>query len=312
MSTLNRRQLLYAALIPILANYTWSASGRRFAVLHPELASPEREIFTAIRESIRSSITQGGGTVVEQAVSATTSSADIRSNIDSNNVEAVIPLGRNATTLTIQSAVSIPIIAGATELPVPSPSNIGGISLVVSPDRVLSTLIEVAPRIRRVSIVLSSERFGWLRPHIERAARDRSLTVTIYEARAVGEAASHYLNILRYGNPQTDSLWLLEHGQFVTPDTLPHIIEDAWASRFVVFSSVLAHASEGSLFAFYLNPLSLGTRLARLSLDARGRTPALVLDQAPLRAINARTAHHLAGVVDESRIHNFDLILGDG
>jgi ABC-type uncharacterized transport system substrate-binding protein len=307
----NRRQLLHAAIVPLLARYTWAATARRFTVLYPELPTPERDIFRAIRDGLQAAISQGGGSVIEHAVTPATTSSAATQFLTDDNAEAVITLGRIATSLVDKAHPQQPVIAGATELAVPSPG-LGGISLVVSPDRVFETLNEVAPRIRRVSVVLSQDRFGWLRPHMERAARARSLTLSIYEARSVGEAASHYFNILRYGNPQTDSLWLLEQGLFVTPDTLPRIIEDAWAARFTIFSSVLAHASEGSLFALYMNPASLGTRLGRIALDAHGKTPALLLDQAPLRAINARTAHHLAGVVDESRIHNFDLVLGDG
>jgi ABC-type uncharacterized transport system substrate-binding protein len=307
----NRRQLLHAAIVPLLASYAWAATARRFTVLYPELPAPERDIFGAIREGLQTTVSQGGGSIIEHAVTPATTASASTQLITQDSAEAIIALGRIATSLVEQTHPQQPVIAGATELAIPSPS-LGGISLVVSPDRVFETLNEVAPRIRRVSVVLSPDRFGWLRPYMERAARARSLTLSIYEARSVAEAASHYFNILRYGNPQTDSLWLLEQGQFVTPDTLPHIIEDAWAARFAIFSSVLAHASEGALFALYMNPGSLGTRLGRIALDAHGKTPALLLDQAPLRAINARTAHHLAGVVDESRIHNFDLVLGDG
>ena len=308
---MNRRQLLHAALIPLLGSYARGAILRRFTVLYPDLPAPERELFKVIREGLQSTISQGGGSLIEHAVTPATSVNAVMQFLSGDEAEAVITLGRIATALAEQTHPQQPVIAGATELSLPSPA-LGGISLIVSPDRVFETLIEVAPPIRRVAVVLSHDRFGWLRPYMERAARSRSLALSIYEARDVGEAASHYFNILRYGNPQTDSLWLLEQGQFVTPDTLPRIIEDAWAAQFIIFSSVLEHVSEGSLFALYMNPPSLGTRLGRIALDAHGRTPALMLDQTPLRAINARTARHLAGVVDESRIHTFDLVLGDG
>lgn len=308
---MNRRQLLHAAIIPLLSRYAVAAGGRRFTVLYPELSAPERDIFGAIREGVQHTLSQGGGSVDEHPVTPATSTNDVARYVTEGNPESIIALGRIATSLVEQTHPTQPVIAGAVELAVPSTS-LGGISLVVSPERVFDTLNEVAPRIHRVSAVIPPDRFGWLRPIMERAAHARSLTLSIYEARSVSEAASHYLNILRYGNPQTDSLWLLEQGQFVTPDTLPRIIEDAWAARFAIFSSVLAHASEGSLFALYMNPASLGTRLGRMALDAHGKIPPLSLDQAPRRAINARTAHHLAGVVDESRIHNFDLVLGEG
>jgi len=147
----------------------------------------------------------------------------------------------------------VPWFTGATELPVPTPS-LSGISLVVDPERVLDTLRLVAPRINRVSIVIPPARFGWLKPAIERAGRARNIQTTLFEASSIAEAASHYYNIIRYGNPRADSLWLLEQGQFITPDTLPRLIEWSWAQEFLLFSSVLEHVNEGSLFALYVNP----------------------------------------------------------
>ena len=109
----------------------------------------------------------------------------------------------------------------------------------------------------------------------------------------------------------TDSLWLLEQGQFVNADTLPRIVEEAWANEFLVFSSVLQHVSEGSLFALYMDPRTLGGRLGQLAITTDPRAAAIAFDDAPARAINLRTARHLSKIVDIATAKGFDLTLGE-
>ncbi len=306
---MNRRELIFAlsafATTPARADVP-----RRYALLYPDLPDPERVVFRQIREGLASTIGRAGGLLTEHALSTTVNYEVVSTAIEADRPDVLITLGRTATMLARQVQPSVPWLTGAAELPVPTP-DLGGISLFVNPDRVFETLGEVAPRVNRVSVVMQPSRFGWLRTHIERAARSRSFQVMIYDSTTIAEAAAHYLNIIRYGNPRTDSLWLLEQGQFVTADTLPRIIEESWAKEFLVFSSVLEHVSEGSLFALYMNPTTLGTRLGKLALASRGRPPPLALDNAPARAINLRTARHLSNIVDAGTLKSFDLTLGE-
>jgi ABC-type uncharacterized transport system substrate-binding protein len=305
---LNRRDLLFA-VGALIAAPAW-ASPRRYALLYPDVPEPEREVFRVVREGLSNALRRAGGTVGEQAITARTTPDSAAAAIADTHADVVVTLGHAATALAREIRPIIPWLTGVTEMPVPS-SGVGGISLVVNPDRFVSTLAEVAPRIARIAVVLNPARFGWMRAALERAAHAQSKTLTVFQADSISEAATQYLNVVRYGNPKTDSLWLLEQGQFVNQDTLPHIIEEAWANEFLVFSSVLNHVNEGSLFALYLNPTTLGERLARLALSAQSHAAPIAFDDAPARAINLRTARHLSGIVELSTAKSFDLIVGE-
>lgn len=267
-------------------------------------------MFGVIRQGLATTVARAGGVLSEHTLATISSVESMASTVAADRPDVLITLGRTATSLAQQLRPSIPWMTGATELPVPTPG-VAGISLIVNPDRFIATLSEVAPRIARVAVVMDSQRFGWLRAPMERAAHAHSRQVIVYEASTIAQAATHYLNILRYGNPMTDSLWLLEQGQFVTPDTLPRIIEEAWASDFLVFSSVLEHVSEGSLFALYMNPRTLGERLGQFAVGTQGHLAPLAFDDAPARAINLRTARHLSNTVDGGAARSFDLTLGE-
>ncbi len=305
---MNRRELIFA-VGALIAAPAW-ASPRRYALLYPDLPEPQRDVFRVIREGVASTLRGEGGTVSELAIGEGASPNTTAAAVADLHADVMITLGHTATNLAREIRPAIPWLSGATELPVPTPG-VGGISLVVNPDRFVATLAEVAPRISRIAVVLNRERFGWMRTALERAAHVGSKTLTVFPADNIGEAATQYLNIVRYGNPNTDSLWVLEQGQFMNQDTLPRIIEEAWANEFLVFSSVLKHVNEGSLFALYLNPATLGERLARLALGVQNRATPLTFDDAPRRAINLRSARHLSSIVEVSAATNFDLIVGE-
>jgi hypothetical protein len=305
---LNRRELLFA-VGALMAAPAW-ASPRRYVLLYPDVPEPEREVFRVVRESLSNALRRTGGAVRDQALAARATPDAVAAAIASTHANVVITLGHAPTTLAREIRPTIPWLTGATEMPVPTPG-VGGISLVVNPDRFVSTLAEVAPRINRIAVVLNPARFGWMRAALERAAHAQSKILTAFQADTIGEAATQYLNIVRYGNPKTDSLWLLEQGEFLNQDTLPRIIEEAWANEFLVFSSVLNHVNEGSLFALYLNHATLGERLARLALDAHSHAASIAFDDAPARAINLRTARHLSSIVDIGAAKRFDLMAGE-
>jgi hypothetical protein len=294
----------------LVAAPAFSAAARRYLLLYPDVAEPERAAFRLMREGLAHTIGGAGGAVFEQGIRPSDSAETVSAAIAENRPDVLITLGRVATMLAQALTPAVPWLTGATEMPVPTP-DVGGISLIVDPERFFATLAEVAPRINRVSVVIEPARCGWLRAAMQRAAHVRSKQITVYEADTVAEAATHYFNVLRYGNPMTDSLWLLEQGRFVNADTLPRIIEEAWANQFLVFSSVLKHVSEGSLFALYMDPASLGSRLGRLAITTSSRAPPMAFDEAPLRAINLRTARHLSNLVDVGSIKSFDLTLGE-
>jgi putative ABC transport system substrate-binding protein len=294
----------------LFAFRAWGADRGPLLVLYPDAEEPERSVYRLIRDSVASTAQSLGSRTVEVSLDSHLSSEELTARIERERPSALIALGRAALDLAQQVARALPLRAGAVELPVTSHGSFGGLSLVVSPQRVLATLAELAPGVRRVVYVLDPQRFGWLRPFVDQAAHNQHMQAVPYEAATLGEAAGQYLNILRYGNPATDALWLLEAGQFVTDDTLPRIVEESWTREFMVFSNVLGHVSKGVLFAHYPDPVRIGQRLAN-SAVREARVTQVIFDEEPKRAINVRVARHLASTVHLNRAADFDLTVGE-
>jgi putative ABC transport system substrate-binding protein len=307
---MNRREWLLGSAAAI-ALPAWGSSRTTLLLLYPDTAEPERSVYRLIHEGIDTVAARAGLAVVDGVVGPDFTAQRLTALIESTMSRAAIALGRPALNLATQVSLSVPLYAGAVELPVTDTGAFGGISLVVAPQRVFATLREIAPAIRRVLYVMDPQRFGWMRAAVERAAKLAGLQAVAYEASSLPEAAAHYLNILRYANPATDALWLLEQGEFVTGDTLPRIVEESWSRDFLVFSNVLDHVNKGVLFAHYPDPRTLGERLAGLALQGGARAQQVLFDEAPRRAVNLRVARHLAGLVDVTRLPRFDLTVGE-
>lgn len=284
------------------------AQERALVVLYPDLPQPERDVFTLLRAGIQSSAARAGVAVAPMAVDENASPADFAARVRNRNPRAVIAIGRRAYQLTNALALDTPVLVGGVDLPVGTATN--GISLAPNPRIVLATLRSVAPQIQRVIVVTDSQRDHWLLEPATAAARAMGLQLQVQEAKNVGEAGAHYLNIMRYGNPRTDAIWLLEDGNFVTSDTLPRIIEESWARKFVVFSNVLAHVSKGALFAHYPDPRTLGERLGQLALNPQRGPPGMRFLDDVKRASNLRVGAHLGPAVNNAQLATFDVVLG--
>jgi hypothetical protein len=306
----NRREWLFGAsafaALPVVA-----APRSALLLVFPESQEPQRSVYRLIREGAASVAATAGSSVIDTELSPSVTVEQLGAIAARSSPSAGIVLGRSSLSLIQQIHSSVPLYVGAVDLEVGNTQPFGGISLEVAPQRVFATLRELAPGIRRVLYVADRDRLGWLRGPAERAAAAAGLQAVAYEAASLSEAATHFLNIFRYANPATDALWLLEQGEFVTGDTLPRVVEESWSRQFVTFSNVLDHVNKGVLFAHYLDPRSLGERLARLALQGNAKAPEVIFDDSPRRAVNLRVARHLAGLVDLTRLPHFDMTVGE-
>jgi len=277
-------------------------------VLYPDVGQPERDAFTLMRTGIEAVAARARVEVVAIPVPENASPTEFAARIRSRPPRTIIALGRRAYLLTKAMKVETPVVVGAVDLPVGAGAE-DGISLTTDPRVVIATLRTVAPQIQRVVVIADPERDRWwIDP--ARAAADRAgILLQLHAASTIGEAAAHYLNVFRYGNPRTDAIWLVDSGRYVTADTLPRIIEESWSRNFLVFSNTLEHVNQGALFAHYPDPRPMGERIARLAIDGNARHEMRFLEDVK-RAANARVGTHLGPAVNNAQLSRFDVVLG--
>lgn len=307
VSVLNRIAWISLACALFLLPLTAFAQSNALWILYPDVGQPERDAFTLMRTGIETVAARARVEVVAIPVPENAAPTEFAARIRSRPPRTIIALGRRAYQLTKAMEVETPVVVGAVDLPVGAAEN--GISLTIDPRIVIATLRAIAPQIQRVTVIADPERDRWwIDP--ARAAADRAgILLQLHSASTIGEAAAHYLNVFRYGNPQTDAIWMVDSGRYVTADTLPRIIEESWSRSFLVFSNTLEHVNQGALFAHYLDPRPMGERLARLALDRNARPEMRFLEDVK-RAANARVGTHLGPAVNNAQLSQFDVVLG--
>ncbi len=307
---MDRREFCLTAGAMLCISDVARANARfRILLLYPKYPRPARSEIDLVLSSFVSEARTLGLKVLKHELLPVTSPDGLLRLVHHIHPDVLAVIGGEIVDLAASLPLHMPVLATGAQLPVPD-GTLAGISLVVDPTSTFSVLKKIAPSITRVSVVIDPRRFGWLKKAMQEAAERLSLELAIHETDTLGAAAAQYSVILERASSRSDSLWLLDQPEFLTPDVLPRVIEGAWGRKVVVFSNVLDHVSEGVLFGTYLDPKSLGRRFARLAALAEERPPPLLLDDDPAFAIDLRTARHLAGLLDMSALELFHLRLG--
>jgi putative ABC transport system substrate-binding protein len=239
--------------------------------------------------------------------------AALRRWLDQEAPVVVITLGRVPTETYEHIGRKTPHVIGALDASPQTRPTVAGVGLAVDPALLFGTLQLLMPEKRRVWVVFDPAYDRWLIALAQTAAAARNLKLESLEAGDLRESARQFLRILDTADPATDAIWLVADAGIIDSQTiLPLVIEKSWQRRLPVFSNSLAHVKRGVLFALYPDNISLGRRLAELSLQAL-RTPdaraGVEVLRAVKRALNLKVVGHLELDVPPDIERQFDLVL---
>lgn len=280
------------------------------AILYPDVPEPERGLFEIIRLGTRDSIAAAGARSVEIAVRENESKVDLANRVQEVGATRILLLGRRAYELSEGLERRYPTYAAAVDLPVGKSSRVSGITMYADPKVVFKTLHLLAPRIERVIIVIDKQSSTWMLDAAKAAAREERLDPVVHDAHSRSDGTSQAWNILQYGNPDTDALWILDSSGYANEDVLPELTAESWRRHFLVFSNVVQHVREGALFAVYLDPKGLGRRAGVQVLQTKLGAHEIVFLEDLERAVNTRVAAHLELPVSGALASTFNLVLG--
>lgn len=280
-------------------------------ILRPAPNPTFDEIFDAIVVGVRSR--EPALSITERRLNSFASPQAMRNGISSDAPEIVFTLGRQADEFYQSSGLEIRQVVGGLDIE-PGPGSRDGVSLTADPVFLLSRLKTLMPEKRRITVVYDPSKDRWLIERAKAIATSIGVTIVAHEATTLSEASSHYWNILKYGNPETDVLWLLSNPSFVSNSNLPRLVEESWRRNFAIVSNNIDHARRGALIAIYPDLEAMGAQLADLAI-ATSENPNKRPEIEPLGAVkfavNKRIANHLGVSISAQDERSFDLILGE-
>lgn len=225
----------------------------------------------------------------------------------------VIALGREAYVLAAQHVEPSRLIGVGVALGIDDPdTEATGLDLVPDARPAFETLRQLSPGTNRVVVI---GRRGIDDEYLSRArreARRQGLELAIHYADDATDAASMVWNVLNYGNPVSDALWVT-NGYSLLDERLvwPRLIEEAWSRQFFIFSNTLEHASLGAIFALYPSPENISTNIASIVVRKIAGEPVGVENITQVnRALNLRHARHQGLRIGERVVEDFDAVFG--
>ncbi|WP_440876596.1 ABC transporter substrate-binding protein [Thalassotalea sp. PLHSN55] len=255
-------------------------------IVYPDVKAPYDKIFQQITQGIESHYQ---GKVIHLKVPAKFSANSIAEQIAT---EKVIALGKRGLIVAKQVYTEKPVVVGA--LPI-KPSNVAGVSLMASPEALFESLQQLAPRVKKVT-VLYSDASAWIIELAKVEATKLGLTLNPIAVDDIRSAVKSYDDIFKGDNLKEMAIWLpLDPVTANDKVIVPVILEKAWENKLVVFSSKPSHAKRGALFSAIPDNIRLGEQLAQMvktvNYDAR---PSVVKPLSDIDlAVNLRTAAHL-------------------
>lgn len=281
-------------------------------VIRPSAAPPHDVVFDAITEGISSERERID--VAEIVIEDATTPSSLAGQLARAHPDAVITLGRKANDLYAASRSSAPQIVGGLDVPPGKSAKKSGVALSADPAFILGRLKAILPKAQRLIVVYDPAHDQWLIERAKKVAGSFDLSVDAYRATTIAEASTHYWNIIRYANPDTDVLWLVGNPALIGESNLPRIIEESWRRSFPVVSNSLDHVRSGVLLATYPDLTEMGRQLAIQAAEV-AEAPDTVREIEPLAAVrfavNERIAGHLGLDLTEQDKRSFDLVLGE-
>lgn len=220
----------------------------------------------------------------------------------------VIVLGSRGVKQVRAVGLDQPLIVGALSGQLPG---VYGLSMIPDAQVVANKLQVLSPTTGRVFVVAHADKNIADLQAAQIAFNQVGVQLLINEATDIRDAANIYRKLtaeLKVG----DAVWILPGDRFVNNSLLSILLQAAWRSDFVVFSSNPTHVNRGALFSVYPDNFQMGVRLGEIARQvAEGSQEPVQME--PLRnvfvTVNERTSNHLGITITDDMKEHVDLIL---
>ncbi|WP_293267523.1 ABC transporter substrate binding protein [Neptunomonas sp.] len=280
------------------------ASAATLAVLYPEVKAPYKQIFEQILDGIAS---QHDERLLKVSLGKKFNKANILADMEADNVEMVITLGRRSYSFVSELKDRYPFVSGALPL---APNGISGVSLIADPETLFIRLNTLAPKVRRVFVVYTP-RNKWLIDLAQQSAGLKKIDLVSYEVTDLSQAVEKYQEILKQSKSYVDAIWLpLDKTTANEKVVLPLLLKEAWRHKIVLFSNKPSHAQRGALFSIYPDNKQSGVRLAQMvqEIHQLQNKPGVEPLKSLKVGVNLRTSAHLGLEYSQEQIHSFYVV----
>mgnify|MGYP000216616862 CR=1 FL=1 len=303
------KRVVFLCVIFLMANQSMAGN---LAVLYPEIREPYRQVFLNIAEGVSDNYS---GPTTLMSLEKGESAEVINRRLKKHNIDAVITLGRRGLRVieSLPPAMPKAVVVGGVIVH-PNGHGLNGISLSPSPERLLSTLLKLQPKVKNIYVIYQPGPGEWLIKRAQKACDNLGLTLTMLSVSDIHEQAAQYRKLLGDMKRGTDALWVSHDSSRLDKSIMKMVLERSWRRKLTIFSSNLVDMKRGVLFSLYPDNHAMGESLASMiaamenaihpasgstlqPVADQGRQPISTFGISPVRdlltAVNVRTANHI-------------------
>lgn len=271
-------------------------------VIYPQVRQP----FLKLYKTIASGVAEGfAGPAKNLELGKDQSAKSLGAELSD---QVVVALGGRPVKEFLSAQLDYPLVAGAVSQQL---EDIYGLSMIPDAKVVAARLQVIAPGTHSVFVVARPDSNMTDLKAAQIAFNQLGVRLVIRDATDVRDAASIYRKLTAELGPG-EAIWILPGDRFVNNALLSILLEAAWKSDFVVFSSNPTHVKRGALFSIYPDNFKMGVRLGQLAREiAEGSEKEAHME--PLRSVfvtvNERTSNHLGIILTDDMQQHIDLVL---
>lgn len=221
--------------------------------------------------------------------------------IQSDKPELILAIGMDALTK-IKEIEDIPIIYMMVLNPQAitfGEKNISGISMTLSPEKQVTTLLEVLPAIKRIGTLYNPDRTGNFIKGAVNAAHNMGITLVAEKVQSTKELPPALKNIQK----KIDAFWMIPDITVYSPETIEFLLLFLLENQKPIISFSEKYVELGALMSISIDPFDIGNQageMAKTILSNGGTRDTQRIDaRKAVIFINPKIAKKLRITIDE-------------
>jgi ABC-type uncharacterized transport system substrate-binding protein len=185
-----------------------------------------------------------------------------RNKILNSNPSAVVAIG-TAAFKKVRVITSLPVIYTMvipSETTPPLSSNISGVSIDISPETYLTTMMALFPKAKRIGLLYDPRNTGAFVEEAVKAARTTRMELVTEQVRD----SSKIPDILNELHNKIDILWMLPDPTIVGTDIVEYMLQFSFQNKIPIFSFSRKYVEMGAVASLDIDPYDMGEQVASI------------------------------------------------
>jgi len=221
---------------------------------------------------------------------------DVRAEIRNRNPDLILAIGMYALSK-VRKIKGKPIVYLMVLYPdtvLTGEKNITGISMIIPPERQLSYLRKVMPRVKRVGLVYDPKTTGHLVARAYKAAAKMGIELTALRANRPEE----FPELLKRIKGRADVFWMLPDSTVITPESAEYLILFSMKNKIPILAFSEKYLKMGAFMSVEINSFNLGKQAGEMARKILSGIPVEDIPTSDAADANISVNHIIAKKMD--------------